>query len=1774
MAEEIKAAAGAPEAAAADGGLEGGTYEIIRERLAGLGTDLRGRLEKLNVARKEVFGSIETTLLGSERITTRNNCVPRDMVPVGNRIVFGYNVHIGLKTRTELEDVFAVYEYGNRTFQETGLDLLSDERFLRDFQDLYKYYTKTVLVKFSIIGPYLYMVFRTGKSITDVKTFKWLVKEDGLDYVDNRSDHEYRFPDQHQFEWKRTQREFQRAGEFPHISIEDRVFVETIGGDLTIKVEDNTATGKGIYSEPVDNPDQTLDDAEILYAAVGNIILLKIRPYQEKDFRYLIFNEKTQQVVRMDSLHDACILLPDDHGIIFSNGYYLQSGDYKVFNTELTDMLFEQRISAPNGEDFQYLFYNRESGIYAVLSYNLIAQCVDTPIICNGYSHLDNGELILFKADEEPKKSHVLQIWQTPFVGSDYPMTTESDSILYKIGNKEIVRCMSECQEVLNLIKKEDSYANLFVDISKLAAGIADGYFWLDKAEGCFIREVITGIQNTAAAAVEEYEKVARLRKSSFAAVENVNQKVQDLLRELRASVFDSVDVFVGGLANLRAIRGEIISCRELRYVDLGQIDAAEKEVKEKADELAEGCITFLLKPEGLAPYHERVQQQRSSIASVHKSSDGEDLGKAIGQTSSDLELLIEIVSNLKIDDPTQSTAIIESISAIYSTLNQVKSALRNRMKELQSTEGAAEFNAQIKLIDQAVTNYLDVADTPEKCDEYLTKLMVQIEELEGKFADFDEYIPVLSGKRDEVYSAFESKKLSLREKRDKKALALQNAGERIVKGIANRLKTFTDINEINGYFASDLMAGKVRDIIEELFSLGDPVKADDLQSRFKTIREDAVRQLKDKNELFVGGKDVIRMGEHNFSVNTQPLDLTIVRKDDEMFYHLTGTDFMHPVQDARLKDLRQVWEQELPSENGVVYRSEYLAYTMLKASIEGQIEPVATLAAQSVDELTPLVQQFMAPRYQEGYVKGVHDHDAAILLRTLLQLHESLGLLIFRPEERALARIYWQYCDDAGHKELLRARLSGLNEVYAVFNATERMEHYAALTAPAIETFRASLGRFGGADISRASRYLCEEIRRGEQFVISAEAEALVKGFKALLKEKKAEERWGNSLAALADNLVARYDLVHDWIAAYCEETGSQGSGLFPEEAAALLLTDSYHPRQVVSTPVSVHLEGLLGDHPVIEKGTCRFDYIGFSEKIEGFIRDTLPQFDAFRKLKKELTDAFRTTLRLEEFKPRVLTSFVRNQLIDKVYLPLIGDNLAKQIGVVGEKKRTDLMGMLLLISPPGYGKTTLMEYIANRLGIIFMKVNGPAIGHGVTSIDPDDAPNAGAREELKKLNLSFEMGNNVMIYIDDIQHCNPEFLQKFISLCDAQRKIEGVYNGISRTYDLRGKKVVVVMAGNPYTESGEKFKIPDMLANRADTYNLGDMLRQNEEAFKLSYIENAMTSNPVLNRLSSRSRKDIYQLVAVAQTGSRDGLDLESTYSAEELNEIVAVLQKLVEVRDIILRVNMEYIRSAAIADAYRTEPAFKLQGSYRNMNRIAEKVLAVMNSKELTSIILGSYENDAQTLTSGAEANLLKFRELNGYLTPDEQVRWNNIKKTFGKNRLVGQDDKIGQVVLQLSNFSDGLESIRHALDEGIKQSNTHHKVREKRNAGTDFGRLDLSPATQDFLLKAIAHMENALAGNSGSNDRKPVDSPQSYQNDIVSLLQSQMEIMKGWLEPISNTTLQESANVEKLQIAVNRAMWLQRELIKRFLAERKKNKQGTGGLSEQDLLGEER
>ena len=513
------------------------------------------------------------------------------------------------------------------------------------------------------------------------------------------------------------------------------------------------------------------------------------------------------------------------------------------------------------------------------------------------------------------------------------------------------------------------------------------------------------------------------------------------------------------------------------------------------------------------------------------------------------------------------------------------------------------------------------------------------------------------------------------------------------------------------------------------------------------------------------------------------------------------------------------------------------------------------------------------------------------------------------------------------------------------------------------------------------------------------------------------------------------RRQLITGWLSAFRAAHPDSGTADDLAEAVAIELTGTQLTRYDSAAAVETTVEGLLGVHPRITGGRLPIRLDRFLAVTRRFREAAMPAFRAYQKRRTALAAAERTRLRLTEFQPAVLTAFVRNHLLDQVYLPLIGDNLARQLGATGDAKRTDQSGLLLLISPPGYGKTTLMEYVANRLGLVFVKVNGPALGHAVTSLDPAAAPNATARQEVEKISFALEMGNNVLLYLDDIQHTSPELLQKFISLCDAQREMEGVWDGRTRTYDLRGKRFAVCMAGNPYTESGQRFRIPDMLANRADVWNLGDVLGGREDVFELSYLENALTSNPVLAPLATRDRDDLPLLIRLAEGDETVRPDrLGHPYSAAESEQVLSVLRKMRRVQRVVLRNNQAYIASAGQADASRTEPPFKLQGSYRNMNKLAERIVPAMNDAELDGVIDDHYLGEAQTLTSDAEANLLKLAELRGRLTAEQAARWAEVKAAYLRAKALGGegDDPMSRAVGAVGLLADRVGEVTSAID----------------------------------------------------------------------------------------------------------------------------------------------
>jgi hypothetical protein len=1599
--------------------LDSGTYEIIRKRLEEQRLDLLERLAKLNKVRKEIFSSSGFQLASNQRITTENNGIARGIMAFGNLTIFGYNVHFGLRENIKLSDVFNIYKFTGDHFTPEPLTLLEDENFITDFNNLYKYYRDSIFAKFHKTENYLYLIFQTGKSLEDRKAFKWLIKDEKLVYIDDRNVHEVKRAAQHEFDWIRTDLSHRRLGLHPHVSVLDKVFIEAVHGDITFKIENNTDTGQGIYSEPVLNKDQQLDDAEYHYADLGNLIPVKIKPYGE-DFRGYIFNVRTKQVLAVNSLLDAGVLLPDNQGIIFPSGYYLQSGDHKLFDLNVTELEFNNSIASPNGEDFLYVFYQRLTNTYVLMSYNVIAQQVETPIICNGFTVFSDGMLVYFKSESEAIRHHQVQIWRTPYTTTLQENKTMSDNVVYKIGNKAIVSAMSESQEVVQLLQKEDSYEGLYEDIYKRANDIVDSYFWLHDESTFALSTPLKQIKAIANTAIDEFAKVQAQRKHAKDNLIAIQKRVDQLVIDIKGATITSLDQLIKLLAATRSLQGATIDLLNVRYIDTAAVNALKEILSQYNSSLSQNTVQFLLKEEALAPYEAKVHDLKKLVSTVTKVIESQPVEQAIKEISAGLELLIDILNSLKIDDTTQTTRIVEKISLIFASLNEVKAELVRITTALRAQESTGQFYAQLSLLDQSIVNFLDVSSTPEKCDEYFTKVSIQVEELESKFADFDEFIVKIADKRDEVIKAFNGKKEMLIAQRNKRTTSLEQIGLRVLKNIENKAQSFDNKESIYAFFSTDLMIDKVRSLKDELKELGDVAKAENLENLLKVSQETALRNLKDKTDLFVDGQNIISLGTYKFTVNKQVLDLTIVRRNESLFYHLIGTSFYKQVSDESLYQHRAIWEQELISENTEVYRAEYLAYQTFLESLRNH-EPWS-------------FEAFLKDRterdYGAGHLKGVHDADATIIYQGLKKLQEELGILQFSPGVRVSAQLFWFGLDDAARHKLQQL----ISAAYSIQQSFPQSERARFIEDELSSRFIQSKIPFNPADAHQVAHYLYSELSVSKHFTCSQQALQLKKAFDEYLVAQKRATVFLQEINNTSFDTFERFYIIQSWLQAFLQTGARADEKLYLDETTCMILFKDHTYKEHVATD-SIEFSGLKGTHAVIHgEGKYVLKFHQFMTKLGNYFNTIVPAFTSFNQLKEQLVKAYRQELKITELEPKVLSSFVRNRLINEVYFPLIGANLAKQIGAAGDDKRTARMGMLLLVSPPGYGKTTLMEYLAKTMGLHFVKINGPTIGHSITSIDPHEATTSGARAELKKINLSFEMADNVMLYVDDIQHCSAEFLQKFISLADGQRKMDGIFEGESKTYDLRGKRFCVVMAGNPYTESGEQFKIPDMLANRADVYNLGDVIGSSDQLFKLSLIENCVAENRYLQQISNRSFDDLYKLINYIETKAELLPELEGNYNQQEVDDAMAVLRSIIRIRDVVMLVNQQYIASAAMKDAYRTEPPFKLQGSYRNMSKMAGKVVPLMNPEEVNTLILSHYEGESQTLTSDAEANLLRLKEIAGFLTPQQAERWNQIKEIFVKNNKFGglsERDSSGQMLAQLNSFNEHLESIAKAI-----------------------------------------------------------------------------------------------------------------------------------------------
>ncbi|WP_377270129.1 DNA repair ATPase [Peterkaempfera sp. SMS 1(5)a] len=1556
-------------------GVEDGTYQILRARLADRAAELGRQAAELNTLRQEAFGSRALELAGSARPRTAAEATACGVVAVRPGVLL-----LGTSAQSLAEGLLSLHGPDGSPLDPRAVPgLLDDQRFHRDLSELLRYFRDAQLVDLvRTASGRLLAVFRTGENDGDLRVLSWQLTDAGAEYLNNHGERDLPRPPVFELPWTTAGREHHEQGRIRIEGGEGAVSVATTGGSLTVHA---LPGDRPLFEEAVDEPLQSLADAAVAYASAGPLLLLRIRPYNEPADRCLVVNTRTGSVRRQDSLGRGARLLPAGQGLIFPGGYELADGSHRAFRIDDTggaggaggagggpsadELRFQAVIPSPNGEDLLYVLRRPGRAQVLLLPWNTVRREAAAALHGAAHALLPDGTLVLLRPDGEPVRTHELQLWRTPFLSAEYAAAQPvGDGPLERIGNADLVRGIADCLDVVRTATAaahgEQAAASPQLILDGCAKA-ADRHYWLADTG---LLQPLTELRTAAEQLAAEQARINLLAARAGEALDRAREEAAALIRRSHGEPPADADAWTALLTELRRAQGRTRTLRELPRLDLAALDSVEADLAAELAAATERAFAYFAGPDAFTAALAAARSAADAAARTASAAEAAQLADRLAEQADALATVTDLVTGADTADPGGGTAVLLAIGEVLAAVNRAQAVLVNRRRALLDAEHQAAHAAESALLAQATTAALAAADSPAGCDDQLARLLLRLDGLEARFAEAEDLAADLAVRREEIQQTFAARRQSLLDEAAARADRIAASALRALEALRRRLTALGSAADIHGAQAADPMALRVRAAAVELSALDDQVRARELEDGLLGAVRTALRELRDRADLSEDGGATVRLGRHRFAVRREPVELTLQPDGDGLAFAISGTGYRRAAHLPELLAGREFWTQPLVSESPALYRAEYLAAGLL---------PAAT-----AEPLLDQVRRAAEGAYDEGYERGVHDHDAVLILDALLRLRAGAGLLEHPAEVRAAAQLFWAHGGTEARRASWQLRARSLVLARSSFGPSPALSELSAELSAAVAEFT----RTAGLPRTRpAGDYLIEELADPrEGFAAGSASRALLDAF----RRTSAAPALAEDLTALGADLPARHQLATAWLDSYAATLSAQEG--VPEAVAQLCAPGL--PRYGITAPLSETVQGLLGSHPRIHDGglTVRIDEL--PHRAGDFRQQRVPAFRSFQQRRAAALAAERARLRLDDHRPRPLAGFVRNQLIDEVYLPLVGDNLAKQLGAQGST--TDRSGLLLLLSPPGYGKTTLLEYLADRLGLLMVRVDGPALGARTTSLDPDRAPDAAARREVEKIVFALEAGSNILLHLDDIQHVSAELLEKFIPLCDAQRRIEAVSDGQARSFDLRGRRFAVCLAGNPYTANGQRFEIPDMLANRADVWNLGEVLSGRQDVFALSFLENTLAANPVLAPLAGTDPPELRLLVALADGDPAAQAD-QLTRPVQDLDRVLATLAGLRRVQRTVLAVNRAYISSAAQEEADRTEPAFLLQGSYRTMAALAARVDPVQSDAEIEALLDDHYLAEAQTLGSAAEAGLLKLALLRGRATAAQTARW---------------------------------------------------------------------------------------------------------------------------------------------------------------------------------------
>jgi len=665
-----------------------------------------------------------------------------------------------------------------------------------------------------------------------------------------------------------------------------------------------------------------------------------------------------------------------------------------------------------------------------------------------------------------------------------------------------------------------------------------------------------------------------------------------------------------------------------------------------------------------------------------------------------------------------------------------------------------------------------------------------------------------------------------------------------------------------------------------------------------------------------------------------------------------------------------------------------------------------------------PLTAQVGTWLAGQSHLSSLPPEKITELLAEMYPVYSSMGLLSFTPTCRAFAQLFWEYalCNRLVSPKTSPHQRANLQTWVAAFVQDPPFSAFPYLSDRILDYLLAELQsqppKFITTTVAWQTAQTCRQVLESQPLQWA---------------QFKRDWRYYRE-----QSLAQQYEYIKELVS----NTVSIPQSWLPE-VVAILLTKRLS-RQVVTADTTITGLGGLPD--------CYFNAQLPAGRID--LPELLFQVDQHTAFLDYQRQCYNYLKRLQndwkingfELSSSQITSrpIKPSRWAQQVHLPKLRTNLYQQ--VYSEHPQA-----LLLLSPTGYGKTTVVQHLAKELNWILVSIDCRQVAAQTDSLDPQQAPDRETQRQLVALDWALAIQEPVLLLLDNIQAVPEGFMRLFRELVSPNRRLDGTWQGQFREYCFQGKRWGLILAGT----SAEQ--LPEDMRQQLQIYSYTLAIRSHLDLFALSYLENALMVNPWLFSLLDQDITIFDQLLQMAQGQLRpEQMGLES----EEYRQAVQVLEKLGWMQKWILPIVTCQLQ------ANPELPEIKLSGNYRFFNQLAAQVTPEMSLTELGTLLdEGCWGQLEQLPKAEREQNELFWKELRGELSLQELQRWQQIQQRWRGQGLTG-----------IEALTEAVYSLERRVGEWMGQLSELHLEMQVVN--------QLPMGVEQGLLQAIELIEKTL------------------------------------------------------------------------------------------------